>query len=157
MKVFHPSWIRALLFALAANFAPAVMGAVVDFNTDILPLLMERCASCHGEKKQKAQLRLDRRADAMKGGENGVVLLAGKPEASPLFKRVISTDADEVMRQKGEPLTEREVAVLRQWIAEGAFWPEDGSVADLSTRVRHFAGDNTGKPDHDGFSPRAWA
>ena len=129
MKVFRPFWIRCLALALAAFFAPAAMGAV-DFEKEIRPLLVERCASCHGEKKQKALLRLDRRADASKGGENGVVLVAGKPEASPLFQRVVSTDADEVMPPKGERLTEREVAALRQWIAEGAVWPDDGSVAD---------------------------
>ena len=129
MKVFHPSWIRGLAFALAAFFAQAAFGAV-DFEKDIRPLLVEHCASCHGEKKQKALLRLDRRADALKGGENGVVIVAGKPEASPLFQRVVSTDDDEAMPPKGERLTEREVAALRQWIAEGAVWPDDGSVAD---------------------------
>ena len=129
MKVFRPFWIRGLSFALAASFAHAAFGAV-DFEKDIRPLLVERCVSCHGEKKQKSLLRLDRRADAMKGGENGVVIVAGKPETSPLFMRVVSTDDDEVMPPKGERLTGREVAALRQWIAEGAAWPDDGSVAD---------------------------
>jgi cytochrome c553 len=129
MKGFRPSWIRGLLFALAVASARAVSGAV-DFEKEVRPLLIERCASCHGEKKQKALLRLDRRADAFKGGENGVVIVAGKPEASPLFQRVMSTDADEVMPPKGERLSERESATLRQWIAEGAAWPDDGSVAD---------------------------
>ena len=129
MKVFRPSWIRGLSFVLAAAFGQAAFGAV-DFEKEVRPLLVDRCASCHGEKKQKALLRLDRRADAMKGGENGAVIVAGNPEASPLFQRVVSTDADEVMPSKGERLTEREVAVLRQWIAEGAVWPDDGSLAD---------------------------
>ena len=111
MKVFHPSWIRGLAFALAAFLAQAAFGAV-DFEKDIRPLLVEHCASCHGEKKQKALLRLDRRADALKGGENGVVIVAGKPEASPLFQRVVSTDDDEAMPPKGERLTERRVTTM---------------------------------------------
>lgn len=139
MKGFRPFWIRDLVFALAVASAHAAFGAV-DFEKEIRPLLTERCASCHGEKKQKALLRLDRRADAFKGGENGVVIVPGKPEASPLFQRVVSTDADEVMPPKGERLTGREVAVLRQWIAEGAAWPDDGSVADTFVMARgHWA------------------
>src|SRR6185503_20337267 len=83
--------------------------AAVEFERDIRPLLAERCVSCHGEKKQKAQLRLDRRADAMKGGENGPVIVAGKPGESALLKAVTSADADQIMPPKGDRLTEKEV------------------------------------------------
>ena len=129
MKVRAPGWLAYVGITLAIVGTRTAVEAV-DFEQDIRPLLLERCGSCHGEKKQKAQLRLDRRAEAFKGGENGVVLVPGKPEESPLFKRVTSRDADEVMPPKGDRLTEREVTSLRQWIAEGAPWPDDGSVAD---------------------------
>ena len=86
------------LFLLAA-LATGAPAAAVDFERDIRPLLAERCVSCHGEKKQKAQLRLDRRAEAMKGGENGPVIVAGKPGESALLKAVTSADADKVDRK----------------------------------------------------------
>jgi len=31
----------------------------LDFDREIRPLLQERCIECHGEKKQKGELRLD--------------------------------------------------------------------------------------------------
>ena len=128
---------RSFVHANAVAFAHAAFGAV-DFEKDIPPLLLDRCASCHGEKKQKALLRLDRRAEAMKGSENGVVIIEEKPEESPLFQRVVSTDDDEVMPPNGKRLTEREVAVLRQWISEGAAWPDDGSVADTFAQAKNY-------------------
>ena len=37
----------------------------VDFERDIRPLLLARCAGCHGAERQKGGLRLDRREDAV--------------------------------------------------------------------------------------------
>ncbi|MBI3414846.1 MAG: hypothetical protein HY043_05910 [Verrucomicrobia bacterium] len=56
--------------ALAVALLASASAGAVDFEKDISLLLVERGVSCHGEKKQKALPQLDRRADAMKGGEN---------------------------------------------------------------------------------------
>src|SRR5205823_5394278 len=58
------------------------------FETSIRPLLVENCYSCHGDKKQKGELRLDSRASALRGGELGVVIVPGKPDQSLLIKAV---------------------------------------------------------------------
>ena len=99
--------------------------AATDFSAEIEPLLIRRCSECHGPDKQKAQLRLDSRAAALLPAESGkVALVAGKPEASELIRRVTSSDPDEVMPPKGPRLTDAEVASLKRWISEGAVWPE---------------------------------
>ena len=46
---------KTTLFILLAA-APAL---AVDFDQDIRPLLQQHCVECHGEKKQKGELRLD--------------------------------------------------------------------------------------------------
>ena len=105
----------------------------VNFEQEIRPVLLSHCSSCHGVNKQKALLRLDLRADALKGGENGPVIVPGKPAESELIRRICSDDEDEVMPplKKGQGrLSKAQIASLTQWIAEGAIWPEDGSVAD---------------------------
>src|SRR5437868_6518271 len=74
----------------------------VDFVHEVQPIFKQSCYSCHGPEKSKAGLRLDAKARAMKGGENGAVIVPGNSAKSPLFARLISTDAEERMPQKAE-------------------------------------------------------
>jgi mono/diheme cytochrome c family protein len=112
----------ALLLALTS---PAM--AAVDFDRDVKPIFAKHCAACHGAGKQKGGLRLDRRADALTGGDSGAAIAPGKPADSPLLKRVTSADPAERMPPKGDPLSPAQVATLRAWIEQGAKWPDDGS------------------------------
>ncbi|MBK8092996.1 MAG: DUF1553 domain-containing protein [Verrucomicrobiaceae bacterium] len=113
---------RLLLFALSA---PSVLFSQ-DFDREIRPLLQERCVECHGPEKQKADLRLDARIHAFKGGESGPAIIAGKTSASPLFKHITAT-GDERMPPKGEPLTADQIAKIKAWIDSGAIWPENAA------------------------------
>ncbi|QEL14894.1 DUF1553 domain-containing protein [Limnoglobus roseus] len=101
----------------------------VDFARDVRPIFAKACASCHGSEKQKGGLRLDRKADALKGGDDGPAIVPKDSTKSPLIQRVTEPDADKVMPPKGEKLTAGEVAILRAWIDAGALWPDDGSAA----------------------------
>src|SRR2546430_13253689 len=101
------------LVALAATLASGSVGyqlfgaeqPKVDFARDIQPIFIKRCYECHGPDKQKNDLRLDRKADALRGGKSGKPLfLAGKSAESELIARVTSQDPDEVMPAKGERL-----------------------------------------------------
>ena len=53
-------------------------GAKVDFNKDVEPILAKHCYSCHGPQKQKSDLRLDRKAAAIKGGAEGPAIVPGR-------------------------------------------------------------------------------
>lgn len=96
----------------------------INFSSDVQPLLNKRCAECHGGVKQKGGLTLTNREQALQGGKSGEPLLvAGNVAKSELFRRISHADPDERMPPK-HPLPPEEVAVLKQWIAEGAKWPE---------------------------------
>lgn len=72
----------------------------------------------------------------MQAGKSGALaLVPGKPTESELLKRVTSADPDEVMPPKGPRLTEAEVAALRQWIDEGAIWPQSDPRAHWAFRA----------------------
>ncbi|MBI4957003.1 MAG: hypothetical protein HY908_33620, partial [Myxococcales bacterium] len=72
-----------------AATTPATPGAAERaFDALVGPILVERCAKCHGEAKQKGKLRLDSRDAVMKGGAGGPVVVAGDPAASPLVLRL---------------------------------------------------------------------
>ncbi len=114
------------LLALVALVAAAGAGRAqppkkVDFAHDVIPLLKARCASCHTNGKYKGSFSLDTRADVLR--KKGVVI--GKSAESEIIKRVTSTDPDVRMPSKGEPLSAKDVALLRAWIDEGFAW-EDG-------------------------------
>lgn len=90
----------------------------IRFNRDIRPILSDKCFACHGPDAdaRKAELRLDRRADALK------VLSPGNTSGSELIKRV-STDVIDDIRPPPEthkPVSSREIALLKEWINGGA-------------------------------------
>ncbi|MEM0969234.1 MAG: DUF1553 domain-containing protein, partial [Verrucomicrobiota bacterium] len=96
----------------------------VHYFRDIQPLLEAKCYSCHQGSKLKGGLRLDTREGALRGGDaDGPALEAGDLEGSALLWRVHPDAGDDLMPPKGDPLTEGEIALLEQWIIEGASWP----------------------------------
>ena len=117
--LFSSPALSILTIALASNAAAA------DFKRDIQPIFAERCYSCHGTEKQKNNLRLDRKAKALAGGDSGPSIVAGKSGESRLFKFVAGLDPEIVMPAKGERLTSNQVALIKEWIDTGAVWPEE--------------------------------
>lgn len=114
---------RLFLFLLALPLS----AATVEFSRDIRPILSDKCFTCHGpdETKRQAKLRLDVEADAKAVRGKKTVVLPGKPEESEIVKRITSGNA--AMRMPpaysgGKKLTDREVALVRDWIAQGAKW-----------------------------------
>lgn len=124
---------------LSVLLVPSVLFAQ-DFDREIRPLLKERCIECHGPEKQKADLRLDAKPHAFKGGESGAAIIPAKSSASPLFQRITAT-GDERMPPKGEPLTTDQISKIKAWIDSGAVWPEnaDDKAAATDPRVNHWA------------------
>ena len=96
----------------------------VDFRRDIAPILEERCWYCHGEEEQESDLRLDRRAKMLRGGNSGLsAVVPGKPEKSYLIEVVRHLDPDVKMPPDEDKMPAKEVDLLTRWIKEGAVWP----------------------------------
>src|SRR5205809_3620043 len=74
----------SLLTALISTVSFAVE---VDFIREIKPLFADNCYKCHNATKRKGGLRLDNKADALHGGDNGPVFAAGKSAESLVIKR----------------------------------------------------------------------
>ena len=114
----------ALLVGTAGTPLPA-NEPVVDYARDIRAILAEHCCQCHGARKRTADLRLDVRAIAMRGGESGErAIVPGDPQASELIRRVASADESERMPPEGDPLSGEQIELLRVWISTGAVWPD---------------------------------
>ena len=109
----------------------------VDFVREVRPVFEKHCFACHGPDKQKNSFRLDLKADAMKGGDDHAPdIVAGSSAKSPLFQFVSGTDAKTLMPPKDKPrLSQTEIEVLKQWLDEGAIWPEGVDKAKTVDRT----------------------
>src|SRR2546426_2946212 len=99
-----------------SKLPPAADKKGVTYEKDIKPIFEKSCFKCHGSEKQKGKLRLDSREAAIKGGENGPDIIAGKSAESPLVHNVARIgDEDDAMppEGKGDPLTKDQVALIR--------------------------------------------
>ncbi|MEP7337981.1 MAG: PSD1 and planctomycete cytochrome C domain-containing protein [Acidobacteriota bacterium] len=92
------------------------------FETRIRPLLVTNCYGCH-TNAQSGGLRLDSREALLKGGNNGPAIAPGQPDASLLIQAISHTHEHLKMPQGKPKLKDEEIAVLRQWIKDGAYWP----------------------------------
>jgi hypothetical protein len=111
----------------------------VDYLREVKPLLAEKCLTCHGALRQKGDLRLDT-ADAMReGGESGPAIVPGQADQSLLIGRVLGRKPLRRMppASDGEPLTSRQITLLKRWIDQGAAAPRN-EQAEPDPR-RHWA------------------
>ena len=92
----------------------------MEYNRDIRPILAENCFACHGPDSaaRKADLRLDRRDEAIKAG----AITPGDTEGSELLARINANDPKELMPPPAttKKLTQQQKDVLQRWIADGA-------------------------------------
>jgi mono/diheme cytochrome c family protein len=113
-------------FVVAAELPPPASEGV-DYARDVQPILARSCYECHGEKRQRSSLRLDRRIAALKGGDFGPAIVLHKGEESSLVRYAAGLEEGMEMppEGEGERLTAAEIGILRRWIDDGAPWPAD--------------------------------
>lgn len=125
------------LGALVAAF-PGLCWGEPSFSRDIEPILKQHCIVCHGEALQQSGLRLDRRADAMRGGQSGAVIIPGDASGSALVKRLEGQGGLQRM-PPGGPLGAAEVGAFRAWIEAGASWDSQQAVTAPAPASGHWA------------------
>ncbi len=155
MRMLAALWLLPLLVSwtglvVAAEDAPAPEGkldaaSTEFFEKEVRPLLTTHCLQCHGENKQKGELRLDSRESAMTGGSSGPAVVPGKPKDSLLVDAINYGDLYQ-MPPKSK-LAPKEIVTLTRWVEIGAPWPQHGSASgsgkvrpfDLKERAKHWS------------------
>lgn len=118
-----------LLFCIFGMFlSPKVQAR--DFETDVAPVIVRRCLECHKGQAPSGGLSLESHAGFLRGGESGAVVSPGKPDESLLFSRISSGEMPPAVKGVPQKLPAAEQAILNDWIAAGANWP-DGRTLDL--------------------------
>jgi hypothetical protein len=102
----------------------------VDYLGEIKPLLTRHCYECHNAKVHKGGLRVDTAAGLRKGGNSGPAILPAKPPESPILRAVQGAEDVTRMPYKRTPLTNAEIRLLSDWIAQGAPSPAGEKAND---------------------------
>lgn len=117
--------LSGLLLALSSEARP-LLGADIDFNRDVRPILSDLCFQCHGPDKEqrKADLRLDLKEGLLSSNSESAVIIPGKAAESELLARLIATDPDLKMppAKSGKHITPAQIETIKQWINSGARW-----------------------------------
>ena len=126
------------IFIAALILLPFATGFSADFNRDIRPILSDKCFACHGfdEQERKADLRLDTKEGAFADLGGYAAVVPGKIEESELWLRIISDDSDEIMPppKAHKNLTKTEIALIKEWIENGAEYKTHWSHAPLEKK-----------------------
>ena len=114
----------------AEQESPAPTPEQVEFfETKIRPILANRCAECHGTKKEHGALRLDSHAAVLAGGDSGPAVVPFKPDESLLIEAVRRESYE---MPPDEELPQEEVDLLTEWVKQGAYWPKSDKPQDES-------------------------
>jgi hypothetical protein len=111
---------------LSGLIVRVTVGASVEYDRDIRPILSDNCYQCHGpdEKARKAKLRLDLKESAFRVQDGIAVIKPGKSAESELVRRISTSDTDDLMPppKSNHKLTPKQIDVIKQWIDSGAKW-----------------------------------
>ncbi|MCG8583367.1 MAG: PSD1 and planctomycete cytochrome C domain-containing protein, partial [Pirellulales bacterium] len=119
------------VLACVASGAEKLSSAdIKHFETHVRPVLAGQCLKCHGEKKQKGELRLDSRAAMLKGGESGPAIEPGSPDESLLIEAIRHESFE---MPPDTMLPDATIAAVAKWIERGAPWPQHNG-ADVVLR-----------------------
>jgi mono/diheme cytochrome c family protein len=99
----------------------------------IRPLLAEHCYECHDSNESASGLDLSSRTGLLAGGKRGPAAVPGKPEESLFISALKHSDAKLKMPNKKDKLSDKDIATLEQWIADGIPWPENAGITIVAT------------------------
>ena len=139
----HWKHLASLLFIVVASNCGLTIRAAEEasigeqlFALNVQPIFAEKCLACHGDDPEDLGGGFDMRTrDAMlKGGESfgNEVLMPGKGEQSYLY--IVTTRVEEgyeMPPKESEQLTKEETWWIRDWIKDGAPWPDEQRVATI--------------------------
>lgn len=142
---------RSLLFFFIAGLS--VTSAQTDrtdfFEAKVRPLLVSRCASCHGDKVQMGGIQLTSKDGMHVSG----TVVPGDPASSRLVQ-ALRYNGKIKMPPDGK-LGDSDIAALESWIAQGAVWP-DTVVASVPAPAGYWAFQPVKKPEVPKVADATW-
>ncbi len=126
--VMKPLLLLAPLILLAACSLPPTTASNNEqyFLKEVKPVLQQQCLRCHNGTLPPPALNLTSKAAAFKRNPKGkTFIVPHDPERSLLISAVQRGGIHpRKMPHADISLTDDQIGMLREWIADGAFWPE---------------------------------
>lgn len=111
----------------------------IDFVKQIKPILADRCVECHNSETLLGELNLQTRALAFGKRKAGPVIVPKNADKSMLYLVLTLPPKDKkAMPATGHRIPRDEVNVIRQWINDGAVWP-DGKAGAITPQHKRSA------------------
>lgn len=133
---------RVIVSAVLLVSSTYLHAAEIDFLRDVEPILKRNCYRCHAGENVEAGLRLDMSAAIFGTADSEEsIVVPGQAGESLLLARIADTEYGDIMPLDGEPLSAKDIALLRGWIQAGAEVPSDWSAED------HWAYETPTRPD----------
>ncbi len=151
--VLASSWNEAYKFlhasAPVAGSKPAkpkvVWNETVDFKRDVYPLLKQRCFECHAGEFPDSGYRLDVRSELLGHSTGHALAVPGNSHNNPLLQALTSNSDTQRMPPEGDPLSEKQVAMIRAWIDQGLVW-DDKLLPEPKVESEHWAFQRVERP-----------
>lgn len=118
--------------------------AAVDYVNDIQPIMEQYCYRCHSyEHNIKGNLALDdlNELEKYRIGEFNVIRRGNPEESSFLSTMKLDPSSQDFMPRKGQKLSDAKIALIEQWIKEGAII-DAGKISE--TEKAYLAGKDPG-------------
>lgn len=135
MRSMNRAIAASAILAIVTSFTTTAHAENPQFLRDVAPILLQRCAGCHGEKKSEGDYRLHTFEALMKAGASGESpVVPGKPANSELLLRILEKDDSVRMPQQDDALSQQQIAIVRDWIKSGAKF--DGRDRKVSLKLQ---------------------
>ena len=112
-----------------------VAEARLTYYGDVRPMFEKSCYGCHAAGVKMGSLDLETWDGVKRGGNNGTIVVPGKPRESRLYTMLLG-EAAPAMPMDGKVLPAAQIEAVRKWIADGA---EPGTVASKPQTPRIYA------------------
>jgi uncharacterized membrane protein len=102
----------------ATTTAPVAVAAKAGYPA-VQDIFNARCMPCHSPSKRRGGQDLTSYEAIMKGGTDGVMVIAGDPDKSPLVMYLTGAKKPK-MPMNAAPLADADMQTIKDWIKSGA-------------------------------------
>jgi hypothetical protein len=146
LKLIIAGFMLSSVATRASAAEPPKDAPKVTYQDHVLPILRNSCLNCHNPDKKKGDLNLSSHQGAMAGSGGGKIIEPGDPDASKIIK-VISWTEEPNMPPKGDKLPEKDIAIIKAWIAAGAPETSSSKVSAVKPKSNLAVVASIGKPE----------
>ncbi len=143
----YPFPMKPLLLALLFGMSLAGSTSALDYKSDVLPIMKERCWKCHSnEHDVKGNLALDDLEEVRlyQVGKYNIIRPGNPDESNFLERLLLDSSHTDFMPRKADPLPKKEIETIEKWIQLGAVVDRENPSEDEAEWVKKMAGASTG-------------